>query len=332
SDTPARSQGTAGKLNSRDKDNTPLCEDVKQPERDLSVEERIFLEEFPIVKYELEADIGRLRALADLIDTTHKTFIKISVVTNSIAVLSGAVHILGSALAPATTGGSLVLSVTGRVLGTGKEATSILASILERFYSQEAQAQVGSLMPTCGQKLWKAGAVYVTAAEKVVQNCASTIQMSICAFQMARAHPRLATAAKRLLTTGQVSAHSSRQVQRALEGAARLMNASARLLGTVMAGFYLSADLASLLKDWKRLKEGPKTELAEELRVQAQALERKWEEFTQSFESLQQVRLWFPCWWEVRDPVWVEFVWMCLEDVGRPVALELQTLSRTSWG
>lgn len=124
--------------------------------------------------------------------------------------------------------------------------------------------------------------------------------MGICAFQMASAHPRLATAAKRLLTTGQVSAQRSRQVQRALEGVVQLMKANAPLLRMAMAGFYLSADLLSLLKDWKQLKEGAKTELAEELRVQARALERKLKELTQCFESLQQVRLWFHSWWRWR--------------------------------
>uniref|UniRef100_A0A8D1ZJ40 Apolipoprotein L6 n=1 Tax=Sus scrofa TaxID=9823 RepID=A0A8D1ZJ40_PIG len=293
----------------RDKDNIPLHEDMKQPESDLSVEERIFLEEFPIMKEGLEEDLRRLRALAAHIDTTHKIVTKTSAVANAFAVLSGAVSILGSALAPATAGGSLVLSVTGRVLGTRGEATSILAKILECFYNQEAQAQVGSLMPTCGQELWQAGPISVTAAKKVVQNCGRTIEMGICAFQMASAHPRLATIAKRLLTTGQVSAQRSRQVQRALEGVAQLMKANAPLLRMAMAGFYLSAELLSLLKDWEQLKEGAKTELAEELRVQARALERKLKELTQCFESLQQVRLWFRSWWHG----------------GCPVALEVQT-------
>uniref|UniRef100_A0A4X1TK63 Apolipoprotein L6 n=2 Tax=Sus scrofa TaxID=9823 RepID=A0A4X1TK63_PIG len=284
----ARKARTAGIGLQRDKDNIALHEDMKQPESDLSVEERIFLEEFPIMKEGLEEDLRRLRALAAHIDTTHKIVTKTSAVANAFAVLSGAVSILGSALAPATAGGSLVLSVTGRVLGTRGEATSILAKILECFYNQEAQAQVGSLMPTCGQELWQAGPISVTAAKKVVQNCGRTIEMGICAFQMASAHPRLATAAKRLLTTGQVSAQRSRQVQRALEGVVQLMKANAPLLRMAMAGFYLSADLLSLLKDWKQLKEGAKTELAEELRVQARALERKLKELTQCFESLQQ--------------------------------------------
>ncbi|XP_052496558.1 apolipoprotein L6 [Budorcas taxicolor] len=278
----------------RDADDILLCDDVKPQDSDLSAEERIFLEEFPNLKGELDVDIQKLHALAHHIDTTHKTLTKTSVVANSITVVSRAMSILGLVLAPATAGGSLVLSTAGRVLGTAGEVTSILTNVLERFHSQEAQAQVGSLMPFRGRKVRQAGTDYIMAAGKVIQNCRSTIedvQKSIRAFQITKAHPHLATAAKRLLTTGQVSAQRSRQVQRAFEGTTLVMKTKARLLGSAMAGFSLSVDLASLLKDWKQLKEGARTELAEGLRAQAQELERQLTQLTQCYESLQQRKL-----------------------------------------
>lgn len=284
----------------RDADDILPCDDVKPQDSDLSAEERIFLEEFPNLKGELDVDIQKLRALADHIDTTHKTLSKTSVVASSITVVSRAVSILGLVLAPATAGGSLVLSTAGRVLGTAGEVTSILTNVLERFHSQEAQAQVGSLMPSHGRKVRRAGVDYIMAAGKVIQNCRSTIedvQKSIRAFQITKAHPHLATAAKRLLTTGQVSALRSRQVQRAFEGTTLVMKTKARLLGSALAGFSLSVDLASLLKDWKQLKEGARTELAEGLRAQARELERQLTQLTQRYESLQQrVRLCGPSW------------------------------------
>lgn len=284
----------------RDEDDILPYEDVEWQDSDLSAEERIFLEEFPIRKGELEVGIRKLHTLADHVDTTHRTLTKTSIVANSIAVVSEVMSILGLVLAPAVAGGSLILSAAGRVLGKAGEVTSILTNVLERFHSQEAQAYVGSLVPTRAQEVRRAGAAYVVAAGKVVQDCESTvkdIRKSIRAFQIARANPRLATAAKNLLTTGQVSARRSRQVQRAFEGTTLVMKAKARLLGTAVAGFSLSVGLASLLKDWKQLKEGTKSELAEELRAQAWELERKLTEFTQCYESLQQkVRLWFPSW------------------------------------
>ena len=314
----------------RDADDTLPCDDVKPQDSDLSAEERMFLEEFPNLKGELDVDIQKLHALADHIDTTHKTLTKTSVVANSIAVVSRAMSILGLVLAPVTAGGSLVLSTAGRVLGTAGEVTSILTNVLERFHSQEAQAQVGSLMPSRGRKVRRARTDYIVAAGKVIQNCRSTIedvQKSIRAFQITKAHPHLATAAQRLLTTGQVSARRSRQVQRAFDGTTLVMKTKARLLGSAMAGFSLSVDLASLLKDWKQLKEGARTELAEGLRAQARELERQLTELTQRYESLQQrVRLCGPSWVAqsrgkaltgcmgagaygrvMKKPVWVQF-------------------------
>ncbi|XP_043297495.1 apolipoprotein L6-like isoform X1 [Cervus canadensis] len=278
----------------RDADDILPGDDVKPQDSDLSAEERIFLEEFPNLKGELEVDIRKLQALADRIDTTNKTLTKTSVVASSITVVSGAMSILGLVLAPATAGGSLVLSAAGRVLGTAGEVISILTNVLERFHSQEAQAQVGSLMPSSGQKARQAGVDYIMAAGKLIQNCRNAIegvQKSIRAFQITKSHPRLATAAKRLLTTGQVSARRSRQVQRAFEGTTLVMKTKARLLGSAMAGFSLSVDLASLLKDWKQLKEGARTELAAELRARARELERQLTQLTQRYESLQQTNL-----------------------------------------
>ncbi|XP_070226291.1 apolipoprotein L6 isoform X3 [Bos mutus] len=281
-------------LLNRDVDDILPCDDVKLQDSDLSAEERIFLEEFPNLKGELDMDIQKLHALADHIDTTHKTLTKTRVVANSITVVSGAMSILGLVLAPATAGGSLALSTAGGVLGTAGEVTSILTNVLERFHSQEAQAQVGSLMPSHGRKVRRTGVDYIMAAGKVIQNCRSAIEgvhKSIRAFQITKADPRLATATKRLLTTGQVSARRSSQVQRAFGGTTLVMKTKARLLGSAMAGFSLSVDLASLLKDWKQLKEGARTELAEELRAQARELERQLTQLTQRYESLQQRKL-----------------------------------------
>ncbi|TKC37899.1 hypothetical protein EI555_011078, partial [Monodon monoceros] len=317
----------------RDKDDILPYEDVEWQDSDLSAEERIFLEEFPILKGELEVGIRKLHTLADHVDTTHRTLTKTSIVANSIAVASEVMSILGLVLAPAVAGGSLILSAAGRVLGKAGEVTSILTNVLERFHSQEAQAYVGSLVPTRAQEVRRAGAAYVVAAGKVVQDCESTvkdIRKSIRAFQIARANPRLATAAKNLLTTGQVSARRSRQVQRAFEGTTLVMKTKARLLGTAMAGFSLSVGLASLLKDWKQLKEGTKSELAEELRAQAWELERKLTEFTQCYESLQQkVRLWFPsAYGKGDDEASVCVCGVCMDvpkDMGCLVALKVQT-------
>lgn len=280
----------------RDEDDILLGEGVEQQDGDLSAEERIFLEEFPILKRELEVAIRRCHALADDIDRTHKTFTKTDLVTNSISAVSGMMTILGLALAPATAGGSLALSTAGQGLGTVAMVTSIFTNISKHLHNKRAQAQASSQMPTPDQEIKEAmeKVVLTLNARKAVLDCGSKItdiKKNVRALQTARAHPQLATAAQRLLTSGRVSARRSRQVQRAFEGTTLVLKRNARLLGGVMAGLSLGTDMRALFKDWKRLQEGAKAELAEELRARAQELERKLSQLTQLYESLQQVRL-----------------------------------------
>ncbi|XP_008588436.1 PREDICTED: apolipoprotein L6 [Galeopterus variegatus] len=278
----------------RDEDDISLCEDAELPDGDLSAEEKIFLEEFPRLKQDLEVNIRKLRALADHMDTIHKTFTKTNIVANSVTVFSGVMSVLGLALAPVTAGGSLVLSAAGQSLGTAAGVTSIMTSAWEHFHNKKARAQASSLVPTLDQEVRVAGgkeASYVMAASQIAYNCGSTIRdvkKNIRAFRTARAHPHLAKAAKRLLTTGQVSARRSRQVQKAFEGTTLVMTKNARMLGGAMATFSLGQDLAALWKDWKQLQEGARTESAEELRSQAGKLERKLAKLTQLHENLQQ--------------------------------------------
>lgn len=277
----------------RDKDDIALREDVEQQGRDLTAEEKIFLEEFPNFKGELERVIRKYRDLADHIDKIHTTFTKTNVVTNSISVVSGAMSILGLALAPATAGGSLIFSAVGSGLGTVAGVTSTVTSIVKYIHNREVQAQVSSQESTCDQNIKEdikkvSDLLMMGKSLYDYERNIEDIKKNLRAFQIARAHPHLATAAKRLLTTGQVSARKSRQVQKAFGGTVLVMTKSSRLLNSAMFGFSLGMDLNTLRKDWGELKEGAKTELAEELRARASKLERELTELTQLYESLQQ--------------------------------------------
>ncbi|XP_034843509.1 apolipoprotein L6 isoform X1 [Mirounga leonina] len=280
----------------RDQDDSLLCEDVQQQDEDLSAEEIIFLKEFPIIKEELEVDIKKLHALADDINTTHRTFTKTNMLATSITVVSDTMSILGLVLVPSTIGGSLVLSAVGKVLGTAAGFTSIFTNVMEHFQSQKARTQASTLVSTHNNEVEEAQGkmVYIMSVGKKAYDCGSNImdvKRNIHAFQRARAHLRLATAAKRLLTTGQVSARRSMQLQRAFKGTAVLIKKNARMLCSAMAGFSLYQDVVTLLTDWKQLKKGEGSKMAEELRAHARELERKLTELTQLYESLQQQKL-----------------------------------------
>nr|XP_025866742.1 apolipoprotein L6-like isoform X1 [Vulpes vulpes] len=282
---------------SRDQEGILLREGMQQQDRELSAEEIRFLEEYPIIKEELEANIRKLHALADHADATHRMQIKTNMVTNSIAVASGAMNFLGLAIAPVTAGGSLMLSAASKVLGTAATTTGIFTNVVEHLENQDIQAQASNLVPTHSHDVRGAeveNAVCAMTVRKMAYDYGSRIKdvkRTIHALQIARERPRLVTAAKRLMTTGQVSARRSRQVQRAFKGTPLLMTRSARLMESVMAGLSLHGDLTTLLKNWKQLKEGAGSTLGEELRAQAWELETKLTELAQLYESLRQKKL-----------------------------------------
>ncbi|XP_074182384.1 apolipoprotein L6 isoform X2 [Rhinolophus sinicus] len=273
-----------------DKDAIFLCEDEEQQDRVLSAEDSIFLQEFPTIKRELEVAIQENLALADEIDRAHETFATTRVVTSSVAVASSVMSILGLALAPVTVGGSLVLSAAGTGVGTVAGAASVLTNILEHNHNERVQAQVSRQVSTCDQEVGQPAdklASYVMSLYNQGKNIKS-IKKNIDALQIARAHPRLASAAKRLLTTGQVSARRARQVQKAFGGTTLVLKRSTYLLGSAMAGLGLGVELHSLVNEWKHLKEGAKAKYAEVLRAHAAEQERQLAELTQHYESLRQ--------------------------------------------
>ncbi|XP_045408950.1 apolipoprotein L6 isoform X2 [Lemur catta] len=269
------------------KEDIPPSED-EEPEDHLSAEEKIFLREFPRLKQDLEVNIKKLYALAEDVDKRHKTFTKTNLVANSVAVVSGVASILGLVLAPVTGGGSLLLSTAGQSLGAAAGVTSIVTNQLECSHKKKAQAQASDLVASEDEAEEE---IYISVAGSIVCSVAHTVnnmKKSLRAFQKAKAHPRLVKAANRLMTTGHISARRSRQVQKAFGGTALAMTKSARIVGSALTGFSLGLDLAAASRDWKHLKEGATTELADELRAQASELETKLKELTEQHERLQQ--------------------------------------------
>ncbi|CAO2601811.1 Apolipoprotein L6 [Lemmus lemmus] len=114
------------------------------------------------------------------------------------------------------------------------------------------------------------------------------MKMNIDAIKLTKASPRLANSAKRLMTTGKVSARSTRQVKKAFGGTALAMTKGARITGAATAGLTLVLDVVSLMHDSKHLLEGAKAESAAKLRQHAQDLEQKLQELIWVHDSLTQ--------------------------------------------
>ncbi|XP_042549282.1 apolipoprotein L6-like isoform X1 [Dipodomys spectabilis] len=272
-------------------------EEMLQDEEGLSAREQTFLEEFPRWKQDQKRVIRKLLRLADEIDANHQRATKTKVISNSTAIISGVMSILGLALAPATAGGSLMLTAAGQGLGTIAGITNIVSDVLKNSRNKKAQAQANSLMASEDKEFQQAGGgktSYVTALGKIVYACGNAvdnIKRNAQAYRLARTRPHLATAAKQLLKTGQVSAKSSRQVQKAFEGTVLAMKKGALMSGGVMAVIFLYQDSVALADDLKQLKEGTRAELAKEFWDKAQELEELVAEWTYYYERLQKKKL-----------------------------------------
>ncbi|XP_051015310.1 apolipoprotein L2-like [Acomys russatus] len=253
-----------------------------------------FLHAYPQVKLELEERIGKLRALADKVDKVHRDCTISQVVASSTSAVSGVLTILGLTLAPVTAGVSLALSATGLGLGTAAAVTSVSTTVVEKVSLASAEAEAGSLVPSNRDTKKSIKEVLDMSTPKLVSVSKNSfknlqgIKKNIDAIQLAKASPRLANNAKRLMTTGKISARSTRQVQKAFEGTALAMSKGARIMGATATGIFLLLDVVSIVEDSKHLHEGAKSESAAELRQQAQDLEEKLQELIQVHDSLTQ--------------------------------------------
>ncbi|XP_053441757.1 apolipoprotein L2-like [Nycticebus coucang] len=267
-------------------------EDKEMPQEDqLGIES--LLNEFPQMKMELEERIQKLYALADEVDKVHRDCTISEVVASSTGAVSGILTILGLSLAPLTAGVSLVLSATGIGLGTAAAITSVSTSVVEFSSIVSAKVKASQLLATdvniadVGKEAVGQNIPNVASLISKCSKAQKVIGKNVRAIKLAKDSPRLAATAKRLMTTGKISARGSKQVQKAFEGTPLAVTKNARILGTAAAVVFLAMDVASLVQKSKHLHEGAKAELAAELRQEAQTLEKELEQLAQRYESLQ---------------------------------------------
>ncbi|XP_028727103.1 apolipoprotein L3-like [Peromyscus leucopus] len=265
-------------------------EDEDNLQNDLQDKKR-FLEVYPQVKLELEQQIEKLRALADKIDKVHRDCTITQVVAGSTGAVSGVLTILGLTLAPMTAGLSLGLSATGLGLGAAAAVTSVSTTIVEKVSTASVEAEASQLVPTSKdpgkviKEILEESTPRLLSVSKNIQNL-EVIKKNIDAIRLAKTNSRLASNAKRLMTTGRESARNTRQVQKAFGGTALAMSKGARIMGAATAGLFLVLDVVILVQDSKHLYEGAKSESAAELRQQAQDLEQKLQELIRVHDSL----------------------------------------------
>ncbi|XP_068938147.1 apolipoprotein L6-like isoform X2 [Petaurus breviceps papuanus] len=273
-----------------------LPDDTIEQDDGLSAEDKIFLKEFPGKKMELEARIQSLHAVADQVDKTHKKCIITNVVASSTSALSGFMSILGLALAPVTAGGSLVLSASGIGLGAVAAITSLSSSVIEQASNSAARERVSNHKGTKGQAavavMWKEAPQLISVAQKCVSmgnQVMEEIRKNIRAFRLAKANPRLTTTAKNFMTNGYLSTWNARKVEKAFGGTTLAMTKSSRMMSAISAGALSVVDIITFIHDLNHLLEGAKAEMAEELREQAQEVERELGKLSQAYKNLLDI-------------------------------------------
>ena len=238
-------------------------------------EKQRFLKEFPQVKQELKQSIKKVCELADHVDKVHRDCTIANVVASSTGVVSGALGILGLVLAPFTAGLSLGLSAAGIGLGAAAAVTGLSTMVVEYVNMSSAETEATLLdtakIASYGWNLYS------------VKDFGSYIR----AIREARRNTQLVAIAQHCITTGQLSVQSAQQVRSYSRGTPLALTRGGCIRSGVLSGFFIGLYVYSLVKDAQDLQEGAKTASAENMRQKAQELEKKLEELTWIYESLQ---------------------------------------------
>ena len=238
-------------------------------------EKERFLKEFPQVKQELKESIRKLRELADSVDKVHRDCTISNVVASSTGIASGALSILGLVLAPFTAGLSLGLSAAGIGLGAAAAVTGLSTMVVETVNTSSAETQASSLntdkVKCCLNDLYQV----------------KDLRRHIHAIREARRNPQLVATAQSYIETWGLSGPPPQEVSTHFGGTPLAVNRTARIGRGVFSGIFIGLDVYSLVKDAQDLQEGAMTASAENMRQKAQELEKKLEELTWIYESLQ---------------------------------------------
>ncbi|KAI4576460.1 hypothetical protein MJT46_002295 [Ovis ammon polii x Ovis aries] len=257
------------------------------------LDRRRFLNKFPRLKRQLEEFIGKFHELADKVEKVHQGCTISNVMAHSTGAVSSILTIIGLALAPVTMGASVVLLGTGIGLGAAAAVTSVSTTIVEHVKRSSAETEASCMMSTVIKKwkvlleVLKSNPHNVDTTEKVTE-AEHCIEMHTHALETGNANPGSAAKASICMSPGRISGPAIQQIEAGFKATASAITKGARIAGLAIAGVLLLVDVGFLVKESKHLHDGAKTVAADSLRQRAWELERKLEELTQIYESLQE--------------------------------------------
>ena len=255
------------------------------------LDRRRILSKFPRVKRQLEEFIDKFHELADKVEKVHKGCTISNVMAHSTGAVSGILTIVGLALALMTMGSSVVLLATGMGLGAAATVTSVSTSIIERVKRSSAETEASRMMSTVVIK-WEVllevlnNNPHIDATKK--KEAIQCIEMHTHAMETGNANPGSAANASIYMSPGRISYPAIQHIETGFKATALTITKGARIVGLAAAGVFLLVDVGFLVKDSNHLHDGAKAASAENLWQRARELERKLEELTQIYESLQE--------------------------------------------
>ncbi|XP_061273334.1 apolipoprotein L3-like [Bos javanicus] len=188
-------------------------------------------------------------------------------------------------------GASVALLATGIGLGAAAGVTSVSTSIIERVKRSSAETEASRMMSSVVKK-WKVLLEVLKSNPHIVdtkkEEAVQCIEMHIHAMETGNANPGSEAIASIYMSPGRISGPAIQHIETGFKATALTITKGARIVGLAAAGVFLLVDVGFLVKESIHLHDGAKTEAAESLRRRAWELERKLEELTQIYESLQE--------------------------------------------
>ncbi|XP_065794884.1 apolipoprotein L3-like [Muntiacus reevesi] len=273
--------------------NRALVEEDQKRLTKEQLDRRRFLIKFPRVKRQLEEFIGKFHELADEVDKVHKGCTISNLMAHSTGAVSSILTIVGLALAPVTAGASVVLLATGIGLGAAAAVTHVSTSIIEHVKKSSAETEASHMMSSDVKKwtvlleVLKSDPHIVDTREKF-KEAVQCIETNIQDMETGNVNPDSVPNANIYMSPGRISGPAIQQIQAGFKATALTITKGVRIAGLATAGVFLLVDVGFLVKESKHLHDGAKTAAAESLRQRALELERKLEELTQIYDSLQE--------------------------------------------
>ncbi|XP_059042836.1 apolipoprotein L3-like [Mustela lutreola] len=253
-----------------------------------------FLHKFPELKLKIEERIRKLHELADEVDRVHRDATIYSVASDSAAVTSGVLSILGLVLAPYAAVACLVVSAISAGLGVASGVTGIYASSMEMSSECSSINEANRLILSDTDE----DEVFQKFLDDYIDSIFSQIDSlyenlkdlaaNVRAIRAARVNPQLAVQAQRFSRGLPVSGRTARQVQNTFRDTALTMTRGARIRRGLFSVLSLGLDVYDLVKDSMHLQEGAKAESAEDMRRRARDLESKLEKLSEFYERLRE--------------------------------------------